>query len=305
MRDHEYYQELMSRLLDEGVTAEEEKDLKDHLRACPECAALFSALSAVTVSLREEDMAEAPAELAQGVMARIAAGKNEHKVIHVQRPELEVQRPRRKKRGWTGIAAAACLVVVIGSGAFWFFSGRDKSAPTEGAADSAVYARAAAQDATEAEVPEDAGAAPEAAPAAGGTAESALSGVAEEEAADAPMTVAAADSAAVPMPAPTVTPVSGPLTVRDVARQKVGEIPVEDIPAFAAFLEDGTVLGGAQRDWEFLFSVEYNDTEVSFATDEAESRLVWWDSNTPITASPGSLDDLRDLVDLADSPVPK
>ncbi len=304
MRDHEYYQELMSRLLDEGVTAEEEKDLKDHLRACPACAALFSALSAVTVSLREEDMADPPAELAQGVMARIAAEKNEHKVIHVQRPELEVQRPRRKKRSWTGIAAAACLVVVIGSGALWFFSGRDKSAPTEGAADSAVYARAAAQDATEAEVPEDAGAAPEAAPAAGETAESALFGV-EEEAADAPMTVAAADSAAVPMPEPTVTTVPGPLTVRDVARQKVGEIPVEDIPAFAAFLEGGTVLGGAQKDWEFLFSVEYNDTEVSFATDEAESRLVWWDSNTPIIASPGSLDGLRDLVDLADSPVPQ
>ena len=302
MHDHEYYQELMSRLLDEGVTAEEEKDLKEHLRACPECAALFSALSAVTVSLREDEMAEPPAELSQGVMARIAAEKAAGpRVIHVQRPELEAERPRRKKRGWTGIAAAACLVVVIGSGAFWFFSGRDKSAPTEGAADSAVYARAAAQEAPAAEEAEE----PEAAPAAGGTDESALSGAMEEEAADMPMTVSAEDSAAVPMPEPTATPVPGPLTVRDVARQKVGEVPADNIPAFAALLEGGTVLGGAQKDWEFLFTVEYSDTEVSFATNEEESRLVWWDPNTPITAASGSLDDLRDLVDLADSPVPQ
>ena len=51
MHDCEYYQELMSRLLDEGVTEAEEKELREHMRACPECARLFSALSAVTGSV--------------------------------------------------------------------------------------------------------------------------------------------------------------------------------------------------------------------------------------------------------------
>ena len=88
MRDHEYYQALMSRLLDEGLTAKEERELKEHVRSCSECAKLFSVFSAVTVSLRE-DMAEPPAALSRGVMDRIAADKEERpRVIHVQRPSL-------------------------------------------------------------------------------------------------------------------------------------------------------------------------------------------------------------------------
>ena len=91
----------------------------------------------------------------------------------------------------------------------------------------------------------------------------------------------------------------------DVARRDVGTIAVEDIPAFAALLEGGSIVGGAQGDWEFLFSVVYDDTEVSFATNENESRLVWWDDDHPVTAAHGSLDDLRAIVELYDSPVPQ
>ena len=292
MRDHEYYQELMSRLLDEGVTAEEEKDLKDHLRACPACAALFSALSAVTVSLREEDMAQPPAELSQGVMARIAAEKAAGpKVIHVQRPELERERrKRRQRRGWTGLAAAACLVLVIGGGAFWFLRDK-KSLSTDGAAPEAAMMRAADN-----------------APVAGtGEAEDVpeAASIESDMAEDAAMPMTAEAAMATPAPSPTATPAPEPLTVMDVARRDVGTIAAEDIPAFTALLEGGEVIGGAQGDWEFLFSVTYGDREISFATDENEKRLVWWDGNTPVTAAHGSLDTLRDMIELSEAPLPQ
>ncbi len=291
MRDHEYYQELMSRLLDEGLTAKEERELKEHVRACPECAKLFSAFSAVTVSLRE-DMAEPPAELSRGVMDRIAADKEERpKVIHVQRPELERERPkRRQRRGWTGLAAAACLVLVIGGGAFWFLRDK-KSLSTDGAAPEAAMMRAADN-----------------APVAGtGEAEDVpeAASIESDMAEDAAMPMTAEAAMATPAPSPTATPAPEPLTVMDVARRDVGTIAAEDIPAFTALLEGGEVIGGAQGDWEFLFSVTYGDREISFATDENEKRLVWWDGNTPVTAAHGSLDTLRDMIELSEAPLPQ
>ena len=292
MREHEYYQELMSRLLDEGLTAKEERELKEHLRACPDCARLFSAFSAVTVSLRE-DMAEPPAALSKGIMDRIAADKEERpKVIHVQRPELERQRPkrRRQKRGWTGIAAAACLVLVIGGGAFWFLRDK-KTLPLDNAAPEAAMMRAADNVAV----------------AGAGEAEDMpeAASVEADAAKDAAMPMTAEAAMATPAPSPTATPAPEPLTVMDVARRDVGTISVDNIPAFTALLEGGEVIGGAQGDWQFLFSVTYGDREISFATDENEKRLVWWDGNTPVTAAHGSLETLRDMIELSEAPLPQ
>ena len=292
MREHEYYQELMSRLLDEGLTAKEERELKEHLRACPDCARLFSAFSAVTVSLRE-DMAEPPAALSKGIMDRIAADKEERpKVIHVQRPELERQRPkrRRQKRGWTGIAAAACLVLVMVGGAFWFLRDK-KTLPLDNAAPEAAMMRAAEN----------------AAVAGAGEAEDVpeAASIEADAAEDAAMPMTAEAAMATPAPSPTATPVPEPLTVMDVARRDVGTISVDNIPAFTALLEGGQVIGGAQGDWEFLFSVTYGDREISFATDENEKRLVWWDGNTPVTAAHGSLESLRNMIELSEAPLPQ
>ena len=291
MREHEYYQELMSRLLDEGLTAKEERELKEHVRACPDCAKLFSAFSAVTVSLRE-DMAEPPAELSKGVMDRIAADKEERpKVIHVQRPELERQRPkRRQRRGWTGVAAAACLVLVIGGGAFWFLRDK-KTLPLDNAAPEAAMMRAADNVAV----------------AGAGEAEDMpeAASVEADAAKDAAMPMTAEAAMATPAPSPTATPAPEPLTVMDVARRDVGTISVDNIPAFTALLEGGEVIGGAQGDWQFLFSVTYGDREISFATDENEKRLVWWDGNTPVTAAHGSLETLRDMIELSEAPLPQ
>ncbi len=292
MREHEYYQELMSRLLDEGLTAKEERELKEHLRACPDCARLFSAFSAVTVSLRE-DMAEPPAALSKGIMDRIAADKEERpKVIHVQRPELERQRPkrRRQKRGWTGIAAAACLVLVMVGGAFWFLRDK-KTLPLDNAAPEAAMMRAADNVAV----------------AGAGEAEDMpeAASVEADAAKDAAMPMTAEAAMATPAPSPTATPAPEPLTVMDVARRDVGTISVDNIPAFTALLEGGEVIGGAQGDWQFLFSVTYGDREISFATDENEKRLVWWDGNTPVTAAHGSLETLRDMIELSEAPLPQ
>ena len=318
MRDHEYYQELMSRLLDEGLTAREERELKEHVRSCSECAKLFSVFSAVTVSLRE-DMAEPPAALSRGVMDRIAADKEERpRVIHVQRPELERERPkRRSKRGWTGLAAAACLVLVIGGGAFWFLRDK-KTLPLDDAAPEAAMMRAAENAAVagtgeEEDVPEAISAEGDAADAAMPmTAEAAMAedipeavSVEGDTAEDAAMPMTAEAAMATPAPSPTATPAPEPLTVMDVARRDVGTISVDNIPAFTALLEGGQVIGGAQGDWEFLFSVTYGDREISFATDENEKRLVWWDGNTPVTAAHGSLESLRNMIELSEAPLPQ
>ena len=301
MREHEYYEMLMSRLLDEGLTAEEEQALKEHLRACPRCAALFKMLSSMTVSLRE-DMEEPPAELAAGVMARIAAEKQpaapeekpapQPRTIPVRRPETK-KAPRRR-RGWMNLAIAACLVLVIGGGAFWYLRGSGRlSAGQEAAPEAASLMRSADQAAPVAEVPE-----PE---------------TEAMEEADQPMTIAEDSALAVaaggedqaPAPSPSETPVPEPLPVRDVARQRVGTIAVDDIPAFAAMLEGGEIIGGAQGDWQFLFSVEYADREISFATDQEQDRLVWWDTNTPVTAAAGTFDQLQELIGMDPAALPE
>ena len=301
MHEHEYYEMLMSRLLDEGLTAEEEQELREHLRACPRCAALFKVLSSMTVSLRE-DLAEPPAELAAGVMARIAAEEQpaapqetaapQPRTIPVRRPETK--KAPRKRRGWMNLAIAACLVLVIGGGAFWYLrdSGR-LSAGQEAAPEAASLMRAAGQAAPVAEVPE--------------------SETETMEETDQPMTaaedsalaVAAAGEDQAPVPSPSETPVPEPLPVRDVARQRVGTIAVDDIPAFAAMLEGGEVIGGAQGDWQFLFSVEYADREISFATDQEQDRLVWWDVNTPVTAAAGTFDQLQELIGMDPAALPE
>lgn len=109
MNGCEYFEKLIDRLLETGLSPEEEAALDEHVRACPDCAARMDACLAIR-EIMASDLAEPPAELAEGVMDRIHAENAAQNVVPIA---------RAKKRPLLGRwAAAACLAVVIGSGAW-------------------------------------------------------------------------------------------------------------------------------------------------------------------------------------------
>lgn len=94
--------ELLSARLDGALTEEEERELEEHLAACPDCRAVGAQLSALQGAFPElEEAATVPEGFTQGVMDRIRAEK---KVIPLfKRPQV---------RALAGLAA--CLVLVVG-----------------------------------------------------------------------------------------------------------------------------------------------------------------------------------------------
>lgn len=103
-----HYEKLMDRLLDGELTPAEDAELQAHVRACPDCQVRLDALLAIQ-DILSGDMAEPPAALAAGVMDRIRAEENNNNVVPIARA--------RKRPVWRHWAVAACLAVVIGSGA--------------------------------------------------------------------------------------------------------------------------------------------------------------------------------------------
>ena len=100
MRNCDEYQEMISRLLDEELSAEEAQALHAHMRECDECRRMYDAFSTLSASIAG-DMEEPPAELAAGVMFKIRAA---------------APKKRRFKIGHYA-ALAACLAIVILAGA--------------------------------------------------------------------------------------------------------------------------------------------------------------------------------------------
>lgn len=93
--------ELLSARLDGALTEEEERELEEHLAACPDCRAVGAQLSALQGAFPELEEVPAPEGFTQGVMDRIRAEK---KVIPLfKRPQF---------RALAGLAA--CLVVIVG-----------------------------------------------------------------------------------------------------------------------------------------------------------------------------------------------
>lgn len=93
--------ELLSARLDGALTEEEERELEEHLAACPDCRAVGAQLSALQGAFPELEEVPAPEGFTQGVMDRIRAEK---KVIPLFKcPQF---------RALAGLAA--CLVLVAG-----------------------------------------------------------------------------------------------------------------------------------------------------------------------------------------------
>lgn len=96
--------ELLSARLDGALTEEEERELEEHLAACPDCRAVGAQLSALQGAFPElEEDAAAPEGFARGVMNRIRAAETPKVIPLFKRPQV---------RALAGLAA--CLVLVVG-----------------------------------------------------------------------------------------------------------------------------------------------------------------------------------------------
>lgn len=310
----EQYEELIDALLDEGLTAEQEAALREHVRTCPSCRRLFTAVTAATRVLREEELAQPPASLAEGVMARIAQAEADEGGESGATAAPVPIRPRhaqsRRRSPWVRWGAAACLVLAAGGAVFalrgGLRGGAKSAAPQMAAMDTngaAVY-QIPGEDAKDGA--RDVGAAiPEAAPESEETANSGMGGMADSamSAADEAVPEAAGDSgAAVPSPSPTP---AAPVIIRDAARAEAGTVPPENREALLALLEGGEPAGGTTADWDMLFTADIDGLTYTFATDEEGRALVWWDSaGTGPIRSGGTLDDLRALMVFAEPVLP-
>ena len=168
MSQCEFYQELISRMVDGDLSAREEADLARHTETCPDCAALFQAFSAISGQIGE-DLEESPFDLRDNVMAEI------------HREEI-----RRRNRIPTilrsVLSAAACVALIFGVYlGVSITQGKNLVTAAYDAAPAAAEEKVAAAGAEVRAMPEAAPAEAEEAPA------EAAEAAAAEEPADAPL----------------------------------------------------------------------------------------------------------------------
>ena len=266
----EYYESLMSRMLDGDLLNAESDALRDHIRTCKSCRTLCIAFCGMTLSLRR-DLADAPAELSGSVMSRIRTWEAEQ-ALEADEPmedPVPLSRERRvsPKKRWMPTVIAACLVLVIGVGAASALvqSGK-KSADT---ADMAAYSRTAETESNAAEAP---------------------AAMAESAAFD--MAKAAAEEgeaeAAEPMEA---APEAALGTAQGYTLSDPAFVPEGLEADFEALLSDAGSL--PETSLHVFFYVEHRGVIYEFMTDENEEYLLWRDAAEGFpTLSQGSFDDL-------------
>ena len=114
MKSCEYYEELISRSLDDALSVEERKELAVHLANCPSCSQMRQLMADIS-GMMEEDMEELPAGLHEDIMAGIRRSE----MIKANRPagspgkhftprKFSISRPVRNL-----LATAACMALVI------------------------------------------------------------------------------------------------------------------------------------------------------------------------------------------------
>ena len=102
MKDCSYYQELISRLIDRELSAEEGAELAAHARECADCRAVYTAFSSLSDMLNER-LVEPPEELSENVMAKLRRRELRKKTVS----------PWTRSR-ITAIAASVVLVLLGG-----------------------------------------------------------------------------------------------------------------------------------------------------------------------------------------------
>lgn len=111
--DCDIFQELVSRMLDEDLSAEEAEALREHVSVCPSCRAVFAAFVGISNSLKD-DLTEPPQALKTGVMRA-------------------VRRPARAERRKTPLVlkilvpAAACFAILAVGAVYMTYNGTNLS----------------------------------------------------------------------------------------------------------------------------------------------------------------------------------
>lgn len=280
-RECGHYEELLGRLVDDGLTAREEAELRAHLRTCPRCAALGQAMFDLSDVLRE-DTAAPPAALAEGVMVRVRAeapSAPARRAAHAQRAKSAARTgshaagPRKPVRLWTRLAAAACLALILGGVAFASLRGRLGRAY---GGDSLMMEAAMEPEALDAgPVPEpEAMPEPEEAPAAAEPA--AGKALPEEPAAMAPEEPmeAEGESAAMQAARSEVTESAADL---DGVLSPV-QVPEGREADFEAIIRDARHPVGDYGETRVILTVEYRGALLEFLTDAEERELFWRDA---------------------------
>lgn len=101
--DCDKYWELLALRLDGELSEEEERELEDHLAACPDCRAAGAQLAALQEAFPELEEVSAPEGFTQGVMDRVREEARPKVIPLFKRPQVR-----------TLAGLAACLVVVAG-----------------------------------------------------------------------------------------------------------------------------------------------------------------------------------------------
>ena len=150
MGECEYWQALISRMLDGDLSAEEEAALAKHLEGCEECRTLYGAFAAVSGALAGQ-LKEPPERLRENVMAQ------------VRRDAIRKKNTRRPWRAALAVAAAAALAIGLRWGVLPNMGGTMKASVQELAAEETAETAAEAPAALP-EIASDAATADEAAP---------------------------------------------------------------------------------------------------------------------------------------------
>lgn len=246
----EYYQELISRMLDEDISRDERAALAEHLGTCRECAAMYQAFSALSDTI-SSGMVDPPEELTDNIMAEL------------RRSEIRRKNRRMPRQMKNLIAAAACAAVVIAAvgGVAIVGSHRNETAvyesrtsrissgniSTAGEENASVEAPAPATEAPAAaqSVPDTAAAAaapaqipdsenfgyvPDSSGTAASTAAPAQTPASRPQFTPAPGTVATPVPTAAPTPVPTPVPTVAPTPVPTAAPTPVPTVEPTPVP---------------------------------------------------------------------------
>lgn len=246
----EYYQELISRMLDEDISRDERAALAEHLGTCRECAAMYQAFSALSDTI-SSGMVDPPEELTDNIMAEL------------RRSEIRRKNRRMPRQMKNLIAAAACAAVVIAAvgGAAIVGSHRNETAvyesrtsrissgniSTAGEENASVEAPAPATEAPAAaqSVPDMAAAAaapaqipdsenfgyvPDRSGTAASTAAPAQTPASRPQFTPAPGTVATPVPTSAPTPVPTPVPTAAPTPVPTAAPTPVPTVEPTPVP---------------------------------------------------------------------------
>ena len=269
------YSDLILRLPDAELDADEAELLRTHLAACPDCRRVLRTVKNVSDDLA--DLEEAPGYLAENVMSRIRIQGMKEQAVNVRSNATAGRAVRKKharRRFGKVLAIAACFAIILSGGVYLasrLLGAIDAAGST--ASQSAVLEEPHTLTNAAAEVPE--ASEPEAAAGldAGDTLFAAAAAAEEDAAASEQRMLYTWENPA--------------------------QVPAGREADFEALVQDaGWQDGVPSTPWQVFAAVEYQGIIYEFLTDPDEEFLLWRDAAETVVAihSPGTVDDLWDII---------